>query len=70
MKIPFEFIKNKKYYIFIGKCNDNLFLYDVYDLNRKELHYKETFQAFDLGLLKPTNVMEGIKKNPDKVVIL
>lgn len=52
MKIPFEFIKNNKYYIYIKQCNKNLFLYDVYDLNRNALNYKETFQAFDLGLIK------------------
>lgn len=48
MKIPFDFTKNNKYYIYVKQCNKNLFLYDVYDLNRNALNYNETFQAFDL----------------------
>ncbi len=51
MKIPFEFKRGNKYYIFIKQCNENLFLYDVYDLNRKSVHHTETFQAFDLELI-------------------
>ena len=69
MKIPFEFTKNNKYYIFIQQCNDNLFLYDVYDIKKEALNYKETFQAFDLGLVEPTNVMEGFAPNPQNVII-
>lgn len=69
MKIPFEFTKNNKYYILIQQCNDNLFLYEVYSLGKKEFCYKETFQKFDLGLVKPTNVMEGFANNPENVII-
>lgn len=63
MNIPFEFTKNNKYYIFIEKCNEDLYLYEVYDLNRKELNYKETFKAYDLGLVEQTVERPRLRKN-------
>lgn len=50
--VPLQMIKNNKYYVLIQQCNENLFLYDVYDMKRKNVCYKETFQRFDLGEVK------------------
>lgn len=46
---PLQMTKNNKYYVLIQQCNENLFLYDVYDIKRENVCYKETFQRFDLG---------------------
>lgn len=63
MKIPFEFKRDNKYYIFVKQCNRNLFQYDVYDLNRNALNYTETFQAFDLGLVRQKVIRPNLRKN-------
>ena len=47
--IPLQMIKDNKYYVFIQQCNNDLYLYDVYDLKRKNVYCKETFKKFDLG---------------------
>lgn len=47
MKIPKIINKNNHIYIFVKQCNDKLFLYE--EMN---LHYKETFDKYDLGLVK------------------
>lgn len=47
--IPLQMVKDNKYYVFIQQCNKDLYLYDVYDLQRKNVYYKETFKKFDLG---------------------
>ena len=70
MKIPPEFKKNNKYYKYIKQCNEKIFLYEVYSLDKKNYYYKETFDLFDLGLIKPTKVMEGFANNPENVIIL
>lgn len=58
--VPLQMIKNNKYYILIKQCNEDLYLYDVYDLKRKNVCYKETFKKFDLGEVK--EIIPGDKK--------
>lgn len=53
-------IKDNKYYVFIQQCNNDLYLYDVYDLKRKNVYYKETFKKFDLGEVE--EVIPGSRK--------
>lgn len=57
MKIPKNVVKKKEKYVFIKKCNNNLFLYQ-----NVEHEYIECFSKFDLGLVKQTVEVE-IEKN-------
>lgn len=61
MKIPKIINKNNHIYIFIKQCNDKLFLYE--EMN---LHYKETFSKYDLGLVKETE--ESVKGLDSKIM--
>lgn len=45
-------------YIFVEKCNDNLFLYE--EVNQK---YKRCFTKFELGLVKQVTVVPRLRKN-------
>lgn len=54
MKIPKIVYKNNHTYTFIKQCNPKVFLYE------SELGFKETFTAYDLGLIN--------NKKIDKVV--
>ena len=58
--IPLQMIRDNKYYVFIQQCNKDLYLYDVYDLQRKNVYYKETFKKFDLGEVE--EVIPGSRK--------
>ena len=58
--IPLQMVKDNKYYVFIQQCNNDLYLYDVYDLKRKNVYYKETFKKFDLGEVE--EVISGSRK--------
>ena len=58
--ILLQMIKDNKYYVFIQQCNNDLYLYDVYDLKRKNVYYKETFKKFDLGEVE--EVISGSRK--------
>lgn len=69
MNIPLEFEKENKYYVYIKQCNDNLFLYEVYSLDRKNVFYYETFQAFDLGLVEQIVEPPRQSIHPENVII-
>ena len=51
MKIPKIISKNGHEYILVKKCNDKVYLY------KDMLYgYKEAFDLYDLGLVKPVTV--------------
>ena len=61
IKIPKIINKNNHIYIFVEQCNDNLFLY-----KEMNLHYKETFSKYDLGLIK--ELEEPVKGLDSKIM--
>lgn len=61
MKIPKIIRKNNHEYIF-EKIYPNYIMY-----KEKITGIKECFLRHELGLIKPTNIMEGFKLNPDNV---
>ena len=64
MKIPKIISKNKNEYIFIKKCNENMFLY------KDMLYgYTECFSRFDLGLVKEILPPPRTDVNPERVKI-
>lgn len=58
MKIPKVFGKDGHEYIFVKKCNDNLFLY-------KDMlyRYNECFSRHELGLIKKQATMRYANKH-------
>lgn len=59
MRIPKIISKNGHEYIFVSKCNENLFLYKdmIYG-------YNECFSRYELGLIKKQpKIKYGIKHN-------
>lgn len=60
MKIPKIISKNNHEYIFVKKCNDNLFLYEdmLYG-------FKECFNRHELGLIKKQERIYNI--SPEKM---
>lgn len=63
MRIPKIISKNNHEYI-LEKEYPNFIMY-------KDMitGVKENVKRQELGLVKPTNIMKGIKKNPDKVKV-
>jgi len=61
MKIPQIINKNNHTYIF-EKEYPNFIMY-----KNQVTGVKECFSNYDLGLVKPTKIMQGFKLNPDKV---
>lgn len=63
MRIPKIISKNNHEYI-LEKEYPNFIMYKDMITGAKE-----NFKRQELGLVKPTNIMKGIKKNPDKVKV-
>lgn len=63
MRIPKIISKNNREYI-LAKEYPNFIMY-------KDMitGVKVNFKRQELGLVKPTNIMRGVKRNPDKVKI-
>lgn len=63
MKIPKIISKNNREYILVKEYPNFIMYKDMIT------GVKHCFKKQDLGLVKPTNIMRGVKRNPDKVKI-
>ncbi len=61
MKISKFIIKNKRKYIFVKRCNKNLFLYE--DMSNG---FKECFTRSDLGLVEETILAHRNDIHPER----
>lgn len=64
MKIPKVINIKKHKYIFVKKCNEDMFLY-----KEKKYGYNECFTKYELGLIKEMAPATKIYVNPEKVKI-
>lgn len=63
MKIPKITSKNNREYILVKEYPNFIMYKDMIT------GVKADFNRQELGLVKPTNIMRGVKRNPDKVKI-